>query len=113
MSSTIPALFRPIQVGDITLRHRVVLAPLTQFRATKKQVPMDLAVEYYKQRASVSGTLLITEATYVSHQASGMVNTPGIYTDEQIAAWKNVCGSFVSGAVAQLEGSTDDGDLNS
>ncbi|KAM5537390.1 hypothetical protein V8D89_008909 [Ganoderma adspersum] len=89
-SSSIPALFRPIQVGDITLRHRVVLAPLTRFRASKKQVLMDLAVKYYTQRASVPGTLLITEATYISHQASGIANTPGIYTDEQIAVWKKV-----------------------
>lgn len=91
--SSIPALFRPIQVGDIALRHRVVLAPLTRFRATKRQVLMNLATEYYKQRASVPGTLLITEATYISHQASGMANTPGIYTDDQIATWKKVCGS--------------------
>ena len=101
-SSSVPALFRPIQVGDITLRHRVVLAPLTRFRASKKQVLMDLAVKYYTQRASVPGTLLITEATYISHQASGMANTPGIYTDEQIAIWKKVRDSQ-SGVTAQLE----------
>ncbi|PIL25972.1 hypothetical protein GSI_11726 [Ganoderma sinense ZZ0214-1] len=105
MSSTIPALFRPIQVGDITLRHRVVLAPLTRFRASKKQVLMDLAVKYYTQRASVPGTLLITEATYISHQASGMAHTPGIYTDEQIAVWKKVRGpGSEAGVTAQLEG---------
>ncbi|KAI1789697.1 NADH:flavin oxidoreductase/NADH oxidase [Ganoderma leucocontextum] len=89
-ASKAPALFRPIQIGDVTLSHRVVLAPLTRFRATKKQLLTDLSVEYYRQRASVPGTLLITEATYVSLQASGMANTPGIYTDEQIAVWKKV-----------------------
>ena len=84
------ALFQPIRIGDITLSHRVVLAPLTRYRNDDAHVPTDLGVEYYTQRASVSGTLLITEATYVSGQASGQPNAPGFWTDAQISSWKKV-----------------------
>ncbi|KAI0630096.1 NADH:flavin oxidoreductase/NADH oxidase [Trametes polyzona] len=100
-SSTTPALFQPIQVGDITLGHRVVLAPLTRYRADNEHVPTDLGLEYYRQRASVPGTLLITEATYIAPQAGGIPNAPGIWSDAQIAAWKKIVdavhakGSFI------------------
>ncbi|KAI1797050.1 hypothetical protein LXA43DRAFT_1057409 [Ganoderma leucocontextum] len=88
-SATTLSLFQPIQVGDVKLNHRVVLAPQTRFRANKDQVPGDISVEYYKQRASASvpGTLLITEAAYVSAFAN---NAPKIYTDEQVAAWRKI-----------------------
>ena len=89
-----PALFRPIQVGDMKLKHRVVLAPLTRFRANRQHVHTDLAVEYYKQRASVPGTLLIAEATDIAAPAGGMAHVPGIYNDAQIAAWKKVMLGF-------------------
>ncbi|KAI0661290.1 NADH:flavin oxidoreductase/NADH oxidase [Cubamyces menziesii] len=89
-SSSTPALFQPVQIGDITLGHRVVLAPLTRFRADSAHVHTDMGVEYYKQRASVRGTLLISEATYIAAQAGGMPNVPGIWTDAQIAAWKKI-----------------------
>ncbi|TBU46512.1 NADH:flavin oxidoreductase/NADH oxidase [Dichomitus squalens] len=90
MSPSTPALFQPIRIGDVELSHRVVLAPLTRLRATREAILSPLAVEYYRQRASVPGTLLITEATYISRNAGGMAHAPGIYTDEQIAAWKGV-----------------------
>ena len=90
MPSHTPALFQPIKVGDAELKHRVVLAPLTRFRATREGVLGDITVEYYKQRASVPGTLLITEATYISRNAGGMANVPGIYADAQINAWRKV-----------------------
>ncbi|KAH9851129.1 NADH:flavin oxidoreductase/NADH oxidase [Lenzites betulinus] len=96
-----PALFQPIQVGDIKLGHRVVFAPLTRFRADAAHVHTDLGVEYYKQRASVPGTLLITEATYITAQAGGMPHVPGIWNDAQVAAWKKITdavhakGSFI------------------
>lgn len=87
----LPALFQPIQVGDITLGHRVVFAPLTRLRANKHGVHADIGTEYYTQRASVPGTLLISEATYVGSSAQGRSpNAPGIYTEDQIAAWKRV-----------------------
>ncbi|KAI0820031.1 NADH:flavin oxidoreductase/NADH oxidase [Trametes gibbosa] len=89
-SSNVPALFQPIQVGDIKLAHRVVLSPLTRLRADSKHVHTDLGVEYYKQRSSVPGTLLVTEATYVAGQAGGMAHAPGIWNDTQVAAWKRI-----------------------
>jgi NADPH2 dehydrogenase len=90
MSST-PALFSPLRVGAIELKHRVVLAPLTRYRSTKKgHVPHDFVKTYYGQRGSTPGTLLITEATFIAPQAGGYDNVPGIWNDEQIAGWKKV-----------------------
>jgi len=90
MTVSTPKLFTPIQVGDTTLQHRVVLAPLTRFRAQKSHVHNKIAIEYYRQRASSPGSLLITEATFISPQAGGYANVPGIWNEEQIAAWKPV-----------------------
>lgn len=98
MSTT---LFNPVAVGNAKLSHRVVLAPLTRIRANKDHVHGPLAVEYYAQRASQPGTLLITEATFISPQAGGMGNVPGIWNEAQIDAWKKVTdavhakGSFI------------------
>ena len=83
-------LFQPIRVGDLKLKHRVVLAPLTRSRATGSHAPGPLAAEYYSQRASTPGTLLVTEATLVAAKAGSYSNVPGIYTDEQINGWKKV-----------------------
>lgn len=66
------------------------MAPLTRFRADHEHVHGDLAVEYYSQRASVPGTLIVTEATLISPRASGYPNVPGIYNPAQIEAWKRV-----------------------
>ena len=85
-----PALFQPIKVGRMTLQHRVVLAPLTRFRAYASHVPGPQQASYYSQRASAPGSLLITEATFISHDAGGYVHAPGIYTDAQIEGWKKV-----------------------
>ncbi|KAG6852875.1 hypothetical protein C0991_008455 [Blastosporella zonata] len=92
MSTAVVAqLYQPIKIGAATLSHRVVLAPLTRFRATKSHVPVvHLVKEHYAQRARVPGTLLITEGTYIDIRAGGMANAPGIWNDEQIAAWKEV-----------------------
>ncbi|KAI9572308.1 hypothetical protein HD554DRAFT_1669777 [Boletus coccyginus] len=84
------ALFKPIKVGRLTLQHRVVLAPLTRFRAYASHVPGPQQASYYSQRGSAPGTLLITEATFISHDAGGEEYAPGIYTDEQIKGWKKV-----------------------
>ena len=89
-SSSESTLFKPIHLGASQLGHRVVLAPLTRFRADKAHVPTDLHVEYYAQRASVPGTLLITEATLVSANAGGMNHIPGIWNEVQISGWKKV-----------------------
>lgn len=85
-------LFQPIRVGHVELQHRVVLAPLTRWKATQKtHIPYTAIVkEHYSQRASRPGTLLISEATFISPQASGYDYAPGIWSDEQVAAWKEV-----------------------
>ncbi|KAI0270561.1 hypothetical protein BC834DRAFT_819055, partial [Gloeopeniophorella convolvens] len=101
MSSAIPKLFHPVRVGTANLQHRVVLAPMTRYRNTVEHVPTELLVEYYKQRSSVPGSLVITEATIVSPRAGGYALIPGIWSDEQIAGWKPVVdavhsnGSFI------------------
>lgn len=83
-------LFSPVQVGSITLPHRVVMAPLTRLRSEQPgDIPGNLMVEYYGQRASDRG-LIIAEATPVSIQGRGYLGAPGIYSDEQIAGWKKV-----------------------
>ena len=98
MSAPTPKLFTPIKVGTATLQHRVAMAPLTRFRADSGHVHGDLAVEYYEQRASTPGTLLITEATFISQKAGGYANVPGIWNDKQVAAWKRVRAAFFSGS---------------
>lgn len=83
------ALLEPYQLGPIKLTSRVVMAPLTRTRADNEEhVPTDLHVEYYRQRSS-SG-LIISEGTQVNPQGVGVHNTPGIYTDAQVDAWKKV-----------------------
>ncbi|KAK1752191.1 hypothetical protein QBC47DRAFT_389971 [Echria macrotheca] len=83
-------LFQPLQIGNMTVQHRIAMAPLTRYRADDAHVPTALQLEYYRQRASVPGTLLITEATFMSAKSGGYRNVPGIYTDAQIAAWKKI-----------------------
>ncbi|OCF36458.1 NADPH2 dehydrogenase [Kwoniella heveanensis CBS 569] len=83
-------LFTPLKTGAIPLKHRVVMAPLTRFRAHEGTgVPSELAIEYYKQRAS-DGGLIITEATFISDAARGYDKVPGIYTPEQVEGWKKI-----------------------
>ncbi|KAI1128768.1 NADH:flavin oxidoreductase/NADH oxidase [Nemania abortiva] len=86
-------LFRPVQVGSITLGHRVAMAPLTRYRCDDEYVPLPMAKEYYEQRATVPGTLLITEATYISRSSVGRYNLPGIYNEVQIARWREITGA--------------------
>lgn len=82
-------LFTPTRIGPYEIAHRVVMAPLTRMRTTQGDVPNDLMVEYYTQRASESG-LIIAEATPVSRQGYGYNKAPGIYADEQIGGWRRV-----------------------
>lgn len=81
-------LFSPLQVGALTLPNRVLLAPLTRTRADAGHMPNALMAEYYAQRAS--GGLLITECTMVAPGTSAFVAEPGIYSAEQVQAWKQV-----------------------
>src|SRR3569832_127582 len=81
------SLFDSVQVGDLHLANRVVMAPLTRNRSPGA-IPGDMAVTYYAQRASAG--LIITEATAISHQGQGYADVPGLYGAEQLAAWKRV-----------------------
>lgn len=85
-------LFKPIKIGKITLPHRVVMAPLTRMRALHPgNIPNgDLASTYYSQRSQAQGTLIITEAAFISAQAGGYDNAPGIWSDEQNEQWKRI-----------------------
>ncbi|PPQ70249.1 hypothetical protein CVT24_013074 [Panaeolus cyanescens] len=87
-----PKLFQPVKMGRVTLQNRVVLCPLTRLKSTKKEhVPVNpLVKEYYSQRASGPGTLLITEATFISAEAGGYDYVPGIWSRDQINEWKKV-----------------------
>ena len=83
-------LFTPINLGPITLPHRVVMAPLTRLRSAQPgDIPTDLMAEMYAQRATDKG-LVIAEATTVSILGRGYLGAPGIYTDEQVTGWKKV-----------------------
>jgi len=86
------SLFDPIRIGHLDLAHRIVMAPLTRNRAGARQVPTDLMATYYAQRANpdTGAALIITEATQISPQGQGYLDTPGIYSAEQVAAWKKV-----------------------
>ena len=82
------ALFEPVQVGGLKLANRIVMAPLTRNRAGPGLVPGEFAATYYSQRATAG--LIIAEATQISAQAQGYADTPGCYTDDQVAGWRNV-----------------------
>ncbi len=81
-------LFQPLQVGDLNLPNRIVMAPLTRCRADAGRVPNALMARYYAQRASAG--LILTEATSVTPQGVGYPDTPGIWSDEQVEGWKRV-----------------------
>ena len=83
-------LFSPLHIGPYTLSSRIVMAPLTRFRADDAHVPLPMVKDYYAQRACVPGTLQISEATLISPRAGGQANVPGIWNDTQIKAWKEV-----------------------
>jgi N-ethylmaleimide reductase len=90
MMTTQSKLFTPIQVGPLVLSHRVVMAPLTRLRSEQpSDIPGDLMVQYYAQRASEGG-LIISEATTVALTGRGYLGAPGIYNDAHIAGWKKV-----------------------
>jgi N-ethylmaleimide reductase len=83
------SLFQPVTVGAVELPHRVLMAPLTRMRATAPyDVPNDLMVEYYRQRAGAG--LIVSEGTQISPIGKGYMDTPGIYSEEQVAGWRRV-----------------------
>ncbi|WP_447920092.1 alkene reductase [Achromobacter aegrifaciens] len=84
-------LFEPLRAGDLTLRNRIVMAPLTRMHASPGRVPNDLMVEYYTQRAGAG--MILTEATAVTPQGVGYADTPGLWSAEQVKGWRKVTSS--------------------
>lgn len=82
------SLFDTIQLGDIQLKNRIAMAPMTRGRAGATRVANDIMAEHYFQRASAG--LLISEATVVNEQGIGWIGSPGIYTEEMVAGWRLV-----------------------
>ena len=117
-----PRLFKPLKIGNVEVKHRIGMAPLTRLRAADDRVPVPLMKEYYGQRASVPGTLIISEGTFISPSAcGGFANAPGIWSKDQVAAWRTITdevhrkGSFIfcqlvaMGRAADVEAAKKDG----
>lgn len=86
---TTDILFSPLKVGDLTLPNRIIMAPLTRSRAVGGgRVPNELMAKYYAQRASAG--LILSEATAVTPQGVGYADTPGIWSEQQVAGWQQV-----------------------
>jgi len=81
-------LFSAVTVGNLTLENRMVMAPMTRNRAAEGNIPQQMNVDYYRQRASAG--LIITEASQVSEYGIGYPMTPGIHNEQQAAGWKNI-----------------------
>jgi 2,4-dienoyl-CoA reductase-like NADH-dependent reductase (Old Yellow Enzyme family) len=81
-------LFDPLQIGDLTVPNRIIMAPLTRKRAGVDRVPNAMMAEYYRQRAGAG--LILSEATSVSPQGVGYRGTPGIWNDQQVEGWRQV-----------------------
>lgn len=81
-------LHDPLRLGALTLPNRIIMAPLTRCRASAGRVPNDLMREYYVQRATAG--LILTEATAVDPMGVGYPDTPGIWSEEQVAGWKSI-----------------------
>ncbi|AGA90841.1 NADH:flavin oxidoreductase [Thioflavicoccus mobilis 8321] len=87
-TDTTSDLFRPYRLGKLELANRIVMAPLTRSRAGEGDVPTPLMATYYVQRATAG--LIITEASQISPQGKGYIQTPGIYSAAQIAGWRAI-----------------------
>lgn len=84
-----PSLFSPLSLGSLTLRNRIALPPLTRCRSNQPgNIPGDMMVEYYRQRASAG--FMVTEGTQIEPRGQGYAWTPGIHSEQQIAGWKRV-----------------------
>ena len=79
-------LLAPARLGDLSLKNRIVMAPMTRARAQAARIPNDLMAQYYAQRATAG--LILTEATVVTPQGIGYADTPGIWSKEQVEGWK-------------------------
>ncbi|QYF91151.1 alkene reductase [Arthrobacter sp. PAMC25284] len=81
-------LFSPMNLGELELNNRLVMAPLTRVRSGKEGIPGPLVVEYYRQRASLG--LIVSEGTFPSHAGRGFPGQPGLVTEEQFGGWAKV-----------------------
>lgn len=82
------SLFESVQFGELKLKNRIVMSPLTRSRATDDRIPNDIMVQYYSDRAGAG--MILTEATSVMPEGVGYANTPGIWSEEQVAGWKKI-----------------------
>ncbi len=90
MTTSERKLFTPLQLGAMTLKHRVVMAPLTRSRSEQPgDIPGDLMREYYTQRAS-DGGFIVSEATPISITGRGWLGAPALYSDQQVEGWKKL-----------------------
>ncbi|EEY17004.1 12-oxophytodienoate reductase [Verticillium alfalfae VaMs.102] len=90
MSTPRSRLFEPVRLGTIDLKHRIVLAPLTRYRNGDDHAALPFMQRYYADRASVPGTLVISEATGIAQGQEGQRFLPSFVTDAQVAAWKSI-----------------------
>ena len=88
MNANVEKLFLPLSIGNITLKNRLAMAPMTRQRSTLDGVPTQLNIEHYRQRASAG--LIVTEGIYPSAMGRGYLFTPGLHTEAQEAAWSRV-----------------------
>jgi N-ethylmaleimide reductase len=79
-------LLQTFQLRDLALPNRIVMAPLTRSRSGSARIPNALMAEYYAQRSSAG--LIVSEATTISEQANGWLESPGIYTDAMTEGWR-------------------------
>ena len=82
------ALFQPFTIGDLVLRNRIVLAPMTRGRAGTERLANPLMAKYYSQRSTAG--LIVSEGVSISEEALGWNESPGIYTDKMVESWKQV-----------------------
>jgi N-ethylmaleimide reductase len=87
-STNVDALLSPVTLGALSLKNRVVMAPLTRSRASALGVPSEIAAEYYAQRSGAG--LIITEAAQISFEGMGYPRTPGVHTPEQLDRWRPI-----------------------
>lgn len=88
--STESKLWQPLKLGNVNLSHRIALAPMTRLRNDDDHLPLDSVIQYYSDRASMPGTLVISEATGISKTAEAAPSTPGISSRDQMQRWKKV-----------------------
>ena len=92
MTNLSQPLFEPIVIGDLELRNRIVMAPMTRARINNPQhIPGHAQAQYYAQRASAG--LIVTEGAWPSRDAIGAMHAPGIFTEAQAEGWKEVTGA--------------------